>query len=50
MKYEGSSKDKARDKKEAKKRGLPVNKFEGSAADEKIDKREQKKLNKKKKK
>lgn len=47
MKYEGSKADKAKDKREAKKRGLPVEKYEGSAADKKADKAGQKKMDRK---
>lgn len=48
MKYEGSKADKASDKREAKKRGMPVSKWEGSAADNRMDKAAQKKKKKKK--
>lgn len=50
MGYEGSKKDKASDKREAKKRGLPVAKWEGSATDNRMDKAAEKKMKKKKKK
>ena len=43
MKYEFSKADKASDKREAKKRGLPVSKWEGSKADERMDKAAKKK-------
>lgn len=36
-KYEGSKADKASDKREAKKRGIPVSKWEDSAADKRKD-------------
>lgn len=35
--YEGSKADKAKDKREAKKRGIPVKRFEGSKADNRMD-------------
>lgn len=47
MKWEGSKADKASDKREAKKRGLPVEKWEGSKADERMDKAAKKKKKKK---
>lgn len=47
MKYEGSKADKKKDKREAKKRGLPMDKWEGSKADEKMDKAAEKKMKKK---
>lgn len=45
--YEGSAKDKAQDKREAKKRGMSVKAYEGSAADKKADRVGQKKMGKK---
>lgn len=48
-KYEGSSADKANDKKQAKKRGMTLKKWEGSSADRKMDAAGQKKLDKKSK-
>ena len=47
-KWEGSPKDKAKDKREDKKHHMPVKKWEGSKADEKMDKAMQKKMAKKK--
>lgn len=47
MKWENSKADKKLDKKEAKKRGLPMDKWEGSKADEKMDKAAKKKMEKK---
>lgn len=35
--YEGSAADKAKDEREAKKRGIPLSKWEGSREDEKMD-------------
>ena len=48
MSYENSKADKKSDKREAKKRGLPMEKWEGSKADNKMDKAAEKKLKKKK--
>lgn len=36
-KYEGSKRDKAEDRKQAKKRGVTLKAWEGSAADRKMD-------------
>lgn len=46
-KFEGSRKDRAIDKREAKKRGIPEKRWEGSKADEQIDKAAVKKANRK---
>jgi hypothetical protein len=43
-KYEGSKRDRALDKKGAKRAGVSVAKFEGSAADKKIDAKERKRM------
>lgn len=47
--FEGSKKDVAEDKREAKKRGMSLAKWEKTAADKAMDKKGQKKMKKKKK-
>jgi len=46
--YEGSKADMRKDKRMAKKAGVPMKKWENSAADRRMDKAGQKKLNKRK--
>ena len=48
MAWENSKADKAIDKKEAKKRGIPVSKWEGSKADERVDAKAMAKIAKRK--
>jgi hypothetical protein len=48
--YEGSAKDKAHDKREAKKRGMSLKAWENSPADKRMDAAEQRKLDRKRKK
>lgn len=45
--WEGSAEDKAKDRREAKKRGVTAKEFEGSAADEKMDDAAVRKMKKK---
>lgn len=45
--YEGSAADKAKDRKMAKKKGVPVKKWEGSKEDERMDRAAVRKANRK---